>query len=359
MAVVRRCDIYCRVVDNFGDIGVLWRLARQLGEEFGWQVRIVVDDLAAFRQIEPGIDDSKPQQWCGQTEVFAWKYPPIGDFVDVVIEGFGCELPESVVTGMAAQHPQPHWLNLEYLSAESWVAEHHLLPSRHPRLGITKTFFFPGFVAGTGGLLRERYVPMPVPPSPPQPPLTLFMFAYDLPVSAAFASVVAESPQVQALTVPTGALAHRLAAAQLPKLEVAAFVPQREFDDLLARFDLLVVRGEDSIVRALWSGKPFLWQIYPQDDSAHWPKLDAFLHLYCRGLSSPAEASLRRLWYLLNDIPTEQHGQPRLPEETWGDYLNHLAEIAAHAHRSTTAQMKQPDLASNLAAWVEKSAKTP
>ena len=359
MGVVRRCDIYCRVVDNFGDVGVLWRLARQLGEEFGWRVRLVVDDLAAFRQIEPAIDDSKLQQWCGQTEVFAWKCPPIGDFADIVIEGFGCELPESVVAGMAAQYPQPHWLNLEYLSAESWVAEHHLLPSHHPQLGISKTFFFPGFVAGTGGLLRERFVPMPPPSPPPQPPLKLFMFAYDVPASAQLSTTVVGSQPVKSLTVPRGALADRLAAAQLPKLEVAAFVPQREFDTLLARFDLLVVRGEDSVVRALWSGKPFLWQIYPQDDNAHWPKLEAFLNLYCKGLSQPAESSLRRLWHVLNDIPNEQHGQSKVPQEAWEDYLKHLPEIAAHAYRWTTAQMKQPDLASNLVAWVEKSAKTP
>ncbi|XVO22167.1 MAG: elongation factor P maturation arginine rhamnosyltransferase EarP [Betaproteobacteria bacterium] len=405
MGVARRCDIYCRVVDNFGDIGVLWRLARQLGDEFGWRVRLVVDDLTAFRRIEPTIDDTKPKQWCGETEVFAWKCPPIGDFADrelletvasgrsswrrvwqtrdtypvygehrrpeirphsrlievpdIVIEGFGCELPEIVATGMAAQHPQPHWLNLEYLSAESWVAEHHLLPSHHPQLGIAKTFFFPGFEAGTGGLIRERFVQVPPPSTATHQPLNVFLFAYDLRASAAVASVVAESPQVQALTVPAGALADRLAAAHLPKLDVAAFVPQREFDAMLASFDLLFVRGEDSLVRAIWTGKPFVWQIYPQDDRVHWPKLEAFLDLYCRGLAPPAESSLRRLWHRLNDIPSEQIVGSESLGRLWQDYLSHLPEIAVHAHRWTASQMKLPDLASNLSAWVEKSAKSP
>jgi hypothetical protein len=359
MGVARRCDIYCRVIDNFGDIGVLWRLARQLGDEFGWRVRLVVDDLAAFRKIEPTVDDSKPQQWCGKTEIVAWKRPPIGDFVDVVIEGFGCELPEGVVDGIAAQHPKPQWLNLEYLSAEGWVAEHHLLPSQHPQLGITKTFFFPGFSTGTGGLLRERVVQPPPPCTPMQEPLKVFLFAYDLPSSAALAPVVAESQQVLSLTVPNCALADRLAAAQLPKLALAAFVPQREFDALLAGFDVLVVRGEDSLVRALWTGKPFIWHIYPQEQRAHWPKLDAFLDLYCKGLTAPAECSLRSLWHQLNDIPAEQDSHSEPPMAIWEDYLSHLPEIAAHAYRWTIAQMKQPDLASNLVAWVEKNAKTP
>ena len=51
------------------------------------------------------------------------------------------------------------------------------------------------------------------------------------------------------------------------------------------------VRGEDSLVRALWAGKPFVWQIYPQHDGAHWDKLTAFLD----GLSAPAVV---RAWHL-------------------------------------------------------------
>jgi uncharacterized repeat protein (TIGR03837 family) len=359
VGVVRRCDIYCRVVDNFGDIGVLWRLARQLGEEFGWRVRLVVDDLAAFRQIEPAIDDSKPSQWCGKTEIFSWKRPPIGDFSDIVIEGFGCELPEGVVDGIAAQHPKPKWLNLEYLSAEAWVAEHHLLPSHHPQLGIAKTFFFPGFAAGTGGLLRERFVQSPLPSVLPRRALKVFLFAYDLPASEKLATTLAASERVSSVTVPRGALADRLAAAEQSKLRVAAFVSQTEFDALLARFDLLVVRGEDSFVRAVWAGKPFIWQIYPQDHHAHWPKLNAFLKHYCNGLTAAAEYSLRNLWQLVNDMPFEQGRQPRDLGEIWRAYFDYLPEIAAHACRWATAQMKQPDLASNLVALVEKGAKKP
>ncbi len=39
------CDIFCAVVDNYGDIGVCWRLARQLAHEHGMTVRLWVDDL--------------------------------------------------------------------------------------------------------------------------------------------------------------------------------------------------------------------------------------------------------------------------------------------------------------------------
>lgn len=59
--------------------------------------------------------------------------------------------------------------------------------------------------------------------------------------------------------------------ARLPRLT------QRDYDRLLWSCDLNFVRGEDSLVRALWAGKPFVWHIYPQHDEAHHAKLDAFL----------------------------------------------------------------------------------
>jgi uncharacterized repeat protein (TIGR03837 family) len=63
----------------------------------------------------------------------------------------------------------------------------------------------------------------------------------------------------------------RLAITFLPAL------PQTAFDELLWACDLNFVRGEDSLVRALWAGAPFVWQVYPQDDGAHLAKLDALL----------------------------------------------------------------------------------
>ena len=41
--------------------------------------------------------------------------------------------------------------------------------------------------------------------------------------------------------------------------------------------DALIIRGEDSFVRAQLAGKPFLWTIYPQEEDTHIVKLNAFL----------------------------------------------------------------------------------
>ncbi len=204
------CDIFCAVVDNYGDIGVSWRLARQLANEHGMQVRLWVDDLHSFAKLCPEVDAALDGQYCrgvqlrpGAAELVGagatalHPLPQSADFAinvsgvqvrhwdtscswqtlsrpvghplplageglgervtaDLVIEAFACKLPESYVEAMAARETKPVWLNLEYLSAEDWVEGAHKLPSPHLRLPLTKYFFFPGFTQKTGGLLLER-----------------------------------------------------------------------------------------------------------------------------------------------------------------------------------------------------------
>ncbi len=148
-------DIFCKVVDNYGDIGVCWRLARQLAVEHELDVRLWVDDLNVFARLYPAIDLSRDSQRIGDITVCRWREPfPDVAPGDVVIEAFGCHLPAEFEAAMAAKSRAPVWINLEYLSAEDWVAANHGLPS--PQATLTKYFFFPGFVANTGGLLRER-----------------------------------------------------------------------------------------------------------------------------------------------------------------------------------------------------------
>jgi uncharacterized repeat protein (TIGR03837 family) len=188
----KTCDIFCIVVDNYGDIGVSWRLARQLANEHGIRVRLWVDDLLSFAKLCPEVNTVLEEQGCRGVEIRRW--PPFhnsssggrrallrsptgggteggGDAIsphqnvnyfseiqsaELVIEAFACKLPESYIQAMASQECKPVWINLEYLSAEEWVEGAHKLPSPHSRLPLVKYFFFPGFTEKTGGLLLER-----------------------------------------------------------------------------------------------------------------------------------------------------------------------------------------------------------
>lgn len=189
----KTCDIFCAVVDNFGDIGVSWRLARQLANEHGIQVRLWIDELGSFAKLCHEVDITLEVQSCRGVEVRRWHHPlpqslareergadnfsPRGkgngevetlsiaerllnlpDFytAELVIEAFACKLPENYIKAMAVQEVKPVWLNLEYLSAEDWVEGCHKQPSPHPLLPLTKYYFFPGFTEKTGGLLLEQ-----------------------------------------------------------------------------------------------------------------------------------------------------------------------------------------------------------
>lgn len=364
----QRWDIFCTVVDNYGDIGVCWRLARQLVAEHGVAVRLWVDDLGAFSRICPEIDPGRGSQAAAGVDIRHWAqpFPDTTEPADVVIEAFACELPEGYVEAMARRQPVPRWINLEYLSAEPWVADCHGLPSPHPRLPLTKHFFIPGFDENSAGLLRERdllarHAGFDAPDwwarhggVPVAGALTVSFFAYEnKAVCALLAAWRSESRTVRSLVTDSRVLESVSMAAGTTlapgdtrhdgglDLQVLPFMRQEAYDDLLAACDLNFVRGEDSLVRAIWAGKPFVWHIYPQDDDAHRIKLDAFLDRYCAGLSVAAADALRKFWHAWN-AETASAGQ-------WRDFATHLPEIAAHTRNFRDRLAQLPDLAKTLA----------
>ena len=145
-------DIFCRVIDNHGDIGVCWRLARQLASEQGKAVRLWVDDLGSLKPMSPVVDVQSDRQICEGVEIRRWTKNIAFDLPgEVVIEAFACELPINYLQAMAEMVPKPCWINLEYLTAESWVDGYHGLASPHPFLPLVKYFYFPGFTVASGG----------------------------------------------------------------------------------------------------------------------------------------------------------------------------------------------------------------
>ena len=364
----QRWDIFCTVVDNYGDIGVCWRLARQLVAEHDAAVRLWVDDLAAFARLCPEVDARRERQACCGVEIRRWQAPfaEVSDPAEVVIEAFACQLPERYVAAMAQRQPAPRWINLEYLSAEPWVADCHGLPSPHPQLPLTKHFFIPGFDEKSAGLLREgdllarhkafdaagwwaAHGGRPTPGA-----LAVSLFAYENAAVAPLLGAWRSGPRPvrcavtdsRVLTSVAAALGRPLAPGSRLQdgnldLQVLPFLRQEAYDDLLAACDLNFVRGEDSLVRAIWAGKPFVWHIYPQDDDAHRIKLDAFLDRYCAGLPAPASDALRGFWHAWN-AETATAGQ-------WQAYADHLPEIAAHTLEFRERLAQLPDLAKTLA----------
>ncbi|MFA7279668.1 MAG: elongation factor P maturation arginine rhamnosyltransferase EarP [Sterolibacterium sp.] len=365
-------DIFCRVVDNFGDIGFCWRLARQLAAEHDIKVSLWVDDLASMSRLCPGLDIAKAEQTQQGVLVRHWTTPfPLAKVADVVIEAFACELPETYLTAMAARQEQPAWINLEYLSAENWVRDNHGLASPQPRLPLTKYFFFPGFTPNTGGLVREKtliqqrtawqtdperaWQHFGLPSAEPEE-ITVSLFCYDNPAlpdlmrgwAAGKSRIRCLIPAGLALTQTANCFGQRVPCAgtsfRQGHLSVHAlpFLSQENYDRLLWSCDMNFVRGEDSFVRAQWAARPFAWQIYSQENAAHRIKLEAFLELYCTRLEEPAKTVCWQFWLTWNSF-----GQPGA-DQSWPNYWRYREILATHAVNWTKHLSKDEDLAFQL-----------
>lgn len=278
--------VFCRVIDNHGDIGFTWRLATQLASS-GQAVTLFVDDARALAWMAPH----------GNTKVAVKAWPlahdevPVESLPQVVIEAFGCELPSAWQAAMAAAARPPVWVNLEYFSAEPHASRNHGLPSpvlSGPAKGLTKWFFFPGLDEQTGGLLcgPQQNAPHSTAAASFSDRLRISVFCYEPAGMALWLSQLAQLQAQVELFVTAGRATQtvQLALQTLPTdtaklltVNCLAHMSQDDYDAFLSSMDLNLVRGEDSLVRAMHAGKPFLWQIYPQHDGAHWPKLHAFL----------------------------------------------------------------------------------
>ncbi|MGK5079023.1 elongation factor P maturation arginine rhamnosyltransferase EarP [Janthinobacterium sp. HLX7-2] len=376
--------IFCKVVDNYGDIGICWRLARQLHGEHGVAVTLWVDELPSFKRICPGIDVSAEVQQASGVTVRHWRdqdgvFAP-ADIADIVIEFFACDIPPGYIAAMAQCAPHPAWLNLEGLTAEEWVEGCHALPS--PRHGMTKHFFFPGFTRKTGGLLREaaldekrlafqadavamaaflgRFGVTPAEVSA----LKVSLFCYpSAPVAELFAAwqqvsepVVCLVPEGVAFDAVQGFIGDDAAVAGASRtrgaltLRVLPFVPQDDYDRLLWACDINLVRGEDSFVRAQWAGKPFLWHIYLQDENLHHVKLRAFLQRYAFDADGVIDSLLQAA------LAWNGADADALPwTALWPALQADMRRISARAQDWRQQMHAHGDLASNLLAFASET----
>lgn len=370
--------IFCKVVDNYGDVGICWRLARQLQQEHGIAVTLWVDDLRSFQRICPDIVLNAEVQQLAGVRVHHWRTQDgvfsASDVADIVIEFFACDIPPGYIAAMAERNPRPVWLNLEGLSAEEWVEGCHTLPSPHPRLPLTKYFFFPGFTSKTGGLLHESSLEEQRQQfQSDQAAMTAFLgqfgvtssemasskvslFCYPhAPVSALFDTWQNGDAAITCL-VPEGVAVDAIKAfldgEAIPgagrtrralTVRVLPFVAQPDYDKLLWACDFNLVRGEDSFVRAQWAGKPFIWHIYPQDENLHHKKLRAFLQRYAAGIESLIALSLR--W---NGAMTEGMNDHAGWSALWAQFQADMPKIAYRSADWRRQMLANGDLASNL-----------
>lgn len=371
----RSWDIFCKVIDNYGDIGVSWRLASILHRDFGKQVRLFVDDLKALKTLVPETQLLQNQQEIQQINVVHWKENlKIAKPSGVVIEAFGCTLPAEFIEQMRIY--KPIWINLEYFSAEPWVQDFHQQPSRQAN-GLDKMFFFPSILPATGGLMREAdllarkaavvnsahaWSDLGL-PTPDKKSFKISLFAYENQGLESLLQIWSQSDQpievylpnsrilTSALTVfPDLQPGQSYQLGQLT-LHVLPFLPQNLYDHLLWLCDLNFVRGEESLVRAQWAGKPFIWHIYPTDDQAHWDKLHAFFEQYGNQLNPSARQALLEF--------NQAWNHQQLDDQIWSNFIAHYSELNTHADSWIWHLESLGELTSNMVKLVEPNLMQP
>jgi uncharacterized repeat protein (TIGR03837 family) len=371
-----RWDIFCQVIDNWGDLGVCWRLCCDLAAR-EQQVRLWVDDASALQWMAPlGCPGVQVRLWIAGAD---FSQPG-----DVLVEAFGTQVAPEFIAAYADNTPANGqkgfknrvWINLEYLSAEPFVERSHSLPSpvmSGPAKGLTKWFFYPGFTPRTGGLLREadllqRQAAFDAVSWLAAKGITrqageqlISLFCYEPPALGAWLQQLAQGPARTRLLVTHGRAAQAVQAVQTSlssqigmqpayllrkqlsisehlAIEWLPALTQADYDHLLWSCDLNLVRGEDSLVRALWAGKPFVWQIYPQHDGAHGAKLEAFLSWM------DAPQSLREFHRAWNGLDTD--ALPAVAIGTWADTVQ----------RARAGLLHEPDLATQLLCFAQNKA---
>ena len=372
-----QCAIYCTVIDNFGDVGVCWRLARQLADEDDINVTLWIDDLVSFSKLAPSLNLNLSEQPLDKITVCLWHKDDRDTLsqthqktLDIIIEGFGCRLPDFILHKMAHQAKAgkpPLWINLEYLSAESWAVDCHAMPSTHPLTGLIQYFWFPSFNEKSGGLLREAdliqqrdefqnnfeaqiefWSKLKI-TDVQRFERKISLFSYENKAIHSLLDTLAADSQTTLLVVPEGkALADisHWSEQALTKgdgftknnltIIVLPFLSHEDYDRLLWACDLNFVRGEDSVIRAQWAGKPLIWQIYPQDDDAHLVKLQAFMDLVATENPNASWQTMMLAW----NTPNDTH--------PWSKALTHLADWQVMARKWQAYLAAQQSLTTKL-----------
>jgi uncharacterized repeat protein (TIGR03837 family) len=346
-------DIYCRVIDNYGDAGVCYRLACQL--------------VARGQSVRLFIDDPTPLPWMRITQSvqpvvlpFPAGISPSPGVARQVISGFGCDLPDRLLAAMVRAQQAGHlrsWLYLEYLSAQDYAATSHGLGSyvtAGAGAGLRRHFFFPGFTPATGGLLREPDLPdrqhrfaradwLAAHGVRWQGEPVYSLFCYEPPALANWLGQIGGKPGHLLVTPGRATAAVRALASSVGRqtggvqIHELPWLSQDDFDHLLWSSDLNLVRGEDSLVRGVWAGKAMVWQAYPQEDFAERDKLNAFLDFFM------ASDDLRRFSECWNGV-----SQGPLP----------VPDVAGWTRQTLAARQnlqEQTDLVSRLLRFVAES----
>ena len=376
--------ILCKVVDNFGDIGVVYRLARALSDlRPSLNLTLVVSNLESFHALAPQIEPKKSLQdfryknsvwkivdWnlgigneelgmrneegavdtCEEIQNFSLLTPRFS----LILECFQCGRPDWLENLLFSPDftDEVQILQIDYLTAEDYAEEFHLLKSGTRKTNIKKRFFMPGFTEKTGGLIfneklavsneklensrmdagksKERKFCLPlgeqnflVGLKNTRKYFSILFFAYEDDCSAVVQAISDFQEKMRETDADFSVCVYLASGkSSVPfenawkkgnfsfKVEKIPFLPQEEFDFFILTMDFLFVRGEDSLARACLSSLPFVWQAYKQDENYQLVKVSALLERMKAFFTEEEFAPIQAFWQSYNDYENQTESEP-------------------------------------------------
>lgn len=286
---INSIDIFCEVIDNYGDVGVSYRLARSLGRKYpDSKIRFILNKREELKLIR------------GNDNLIIKDYNQCQNLIpsDLIVQCFACNIPDIYME--KAYNVSKVMINLEYFSAEDWIEDFHLQECILGRGKLKKYFFMPGLSSKSAGILideefifrknnvlnnRKEYLKKFG--IDDKYDLIGSIFSYEKNFDTLISELLKLDKKILLLVMSEKTQKNFIKyfdnKYKYDKIDFVKlpFFSYGDYEELLSLCDFNFVRGEDSFVRALLLGKPFLWHIYPQEKNIHMLKLESFLEKYC------------------------------------------------------------------------------
>lgn len=366
--------ILADVVDNYGDIGVSWRLVRHLvAFHANYNIRLVTNNLKAFHNINNLIDPELPFQECNcenaTIKVYDWtdydlcyktftENPP-----EIIFEMFQCGQPdwlEKILFEDRVDY-KVHIVMIDYLTAEAWADDFHCLKSLTRTALVPKVNFMPGFTKKTGGLLINRQCTIGNGQYEGNQDYQLskaLFFAYPSDWKPVIKAMNRSFGKNTLLEIAGGAGQESILKACKDEktnfqTEALSYMNQTDWDQMMASMDFMIIRGEDSMAQACSSGIPFIWQAYPQKENYHMVKVQALLERM-KPFFGDCFCFVENAW---NCINSQDSVTSRELENSVYNFLKNIENLKTGYKAFAESLKENGDLAYNLMTFIEKNIK--
>ena len=379
-------SILCKVVDNFGDIGVVYRLAKQLKKINPKNtINLIVDNLESFNKICSAVQCGLEMQNIEGLNVYDWNAADFchkafsrkdGELMPVILECFQCGRPDWMERILFEEKLQRtvHIIMIDYLTAEKYAEDFHCLKSLTRSAKVQKVNFMPGFTEKTGGLVIDADW-LEVPEWKENGPVLVFTYERDwtsfiqgcLSAASRWGDLPEPSYKSKLFLAQGRGKESFLAAVrnvvessqreciENSFIEELPYLNQSEWDRVMKSCSALVIRGEESMSRACLSGIPFIWHAYPQSDEYQLVKVKALLERMKPHFDEADFEIVEKVWLEINssDDCIASRGAEKL-SNSYYDFFASVPRLVSGFQDFARSLRKNGDLAYNLMTYIEK-----